>query len=523
MTRLVCFLTLGIACAVAQTVEGTVINSATGEGLGGVKVTILLAGATVYTHTTDAKGRFRIENVADGSYMARYSSDDYLLNPIGSTPAVAVKSGQALQAFQVAAGTGTVKLEARMTHFGRISGRVIDGRGDPVPGAGVQLKGPSMSLGTPADAQGRFNLHNYLLPGAYQLSATPSVRLNPPDREPDSDRVLSWTKTYYPGVASPVAASKIVLLPGTEVLDIELKLLAVPAHALRGVLLNSDGDPVPKTTITLGYGYPGVPPFATESKPDGTFEFPSVVDGVWKLSAALKGEGVDLQAAEWIEMAGREIDRVKLSLRAPFTLQGKVVMETPQGTPAPAPPSTVSIDESVGAVNREFTVSLREWQSHPDAQGYFILGSIYPGSYSISASKPPPPYYLDSIRVGDAEVTAPDMEFSGPASVTLVYKADGGIVRGSVEKCASGSVWLFPQDVSLRRQGFYSMVTCDPNDRYEITGVRPGEYYALAFRSGAASWPTIVSHDSLFSQATKVTVRRGEPSAVDLGLIQSPF
>jgi hypothetical protein len=44
MPKLVCLLMLLSAGAVAQTVEGNVLNSATGAGIGGVKVEIVKGG-----------------------------------------------------------------------------------------------------------------------------------------------------------------------------------------------------------------------------------------------------------------------------------------------------------------------------------------------------------------------------------------------------------------------------------------------------------------------------------------------
>src|SRR6185312_13669351 len=58
---------------------------------------------------------------------------------------------------------------------------------------------------------------------------------------------------------------------------------------------------------------------------------------------------------------------------------------------------------------------------------------------------------------------------------------NGGAVGGTVEKCASGPVLLVPRDTSRQWLGFLRAVRCDSNDRYGIAGVRPGEYYALAF------------------------------------------
>ncbi len=131
----------------------------------------------------------------------------------------------------------------------RISGRVVDGRGDGVARALLQLIGAGRLLEESTDATGKFELR--LLPGGYTLSVIPPIGLKPPDPEPDNDRVMLWTRTFYPGGAIPEAGSKIVAQPGRVVSDIELKLQAVPVHAVRGVLLNPDGTPAPKVAITL--------------------------------------------------------------------------------------------------------------------------------------------------------------------------------------------------------------------------------------------------------------------------------
>ena len=240
--------------------------------------------------------------------------------------------GVSKQTFQVVAEGNPVKLEAHMTPLPRLTGRVVNGKGQAVPDAQVELTGRGLTTRT--NAEGRFDVHQFLLPGAYTLSVVPPPGIKPPDPEPDSDRVLNWTRTYYPGVALPEAASKIVLRPG-ETLDIKLELLAAPAHALRGVLLNSDGTPAPRIEITVGERTRGPQMLRAKSNSDGTFEFPAVVDGEWSLLAEAESEGVDLQAQQWVEMAGHRIDSVKLRLSPPFTVRGKVTMEKPEGAPPP--------------------------------------------------------------------------------------------------------------------------------------------------------------------------------------------
>src|SRR5580704_10804252 len=120
MTKLLCLAILAAACAVAQTVAGTVVNSTTGDGIGGVDVEIDQVGKTVFTVTTDTHGHFRLEGVPIGAYEALYSLPGYWL-----TAADGRIAGS--QPFQVTAAGDPIKLEARLRliQLGRISGRVV--------------------------------------------------------------------------------------------------------------------------------------------------------------------------------------------------------------------------------------------------------------------------------------------------------------------------------------------------------------------------------------------------------------
>jgi 5-hydroxyisourate hydrolase-like protein (transthyretin family) len=510
--RLFYALLLCSACSVAQPVEGNVLNSVTGRGIAGVKVTLSRANYTFYSSTTDTQGHFLFEQVQDGSYTVSYASADYFYEPKGP------------RQIQVAAAANPIKLEARMTPLARLSGRVVDGRGHAVPGAGVQIAGPRRSMASHTDANGRFELRDNLLPDAYTVSVVPPPDLKPPDPEPDSDPVSNWTRTYYPGVTTPEAASKITLLPGSEVSDLELKLLAVPAHSVRGVLVNHEGEPVTKVAISLN---DDLALASTESRRDGSFEFPAVVDGEWRLSAELTSAGVKQRATQWIEMNGHQLDGVKLQLNPPFTVPGRVLVETAQGARSPRMPE-VALDPHVSRSHRDNGILIglasTSPNARPDADGNLKLENVYTGAYRIIAMNPPAGYYLDSVRVGDAEQSTLEVELSsGAVPITLLYKANGGTVRGTAEKCASGGVALVPQDPALRRPGFLYSKPCDSNDRYEIGNVRPGDYYLAAFPGdGPDPWFRAKLDDTILNQAIRVSVRAGETSPVDLRAITPP-
>jgi hypothetical protein len=152
------------------------------------------------------------------------------------------------------------------------------------------------------------------------------------------------------------------------------------------------------------------------------------------------------------------------------------------------------------------------------------LEDVYPGAYSILETEPPPPFYLDTVHVGEAEAATSEVELSsGAVPITLVYKTDGGRVQGTVEQCASGRVVLIPQNTALQRPGFLRVALCDSNDRYDFAAVRPGKYYALGVPGDGSITLNFRKLDgSLFNQASRVTVEAGETTAADLHAITRP-
>jgi hypothetical protein len=296
----------------------------------------------------------------------------------------------------------------------------------------------------------------------------------------------------------------------------------------------------------------------TETNSDGAFEFPHVAEGEWCLSAKVESGGEKRRATQWIDMAGRDLEGVKLRLAEPFTLRGQVVVETPKGTPGPDPspvflvPHGRPVRSDTGMLNwmlfpalhfelaiprnapgaaeiRKATeeINTNEWSDElgaiigaPSADGKFSLKNVYPGSYRIVSMPPPPPYYMAAVRVGEASLTTAEIDLSsGATPITIVYKTDGGSVSGTAEKCAGGVVLLIPQDLAMQSLGFFRSARCDAADRYGFTAVRPGDYYALALAE-ADGVPQL--DDILISQAGKITVHVDETVSADLRAIRRP-
>ncbi len=514
MAKLLCALLLCAASLPAQIVEGTVTNSVTGAGISGIKVNLMQYGDTWYSATTGAQGGFLFDHVQNGVYHATYDSPDYWWErPAGPN-----------QQFQVTAGT-PVTLEARMTPLAQLSGRVVDGRGKPVPHAQLIISGPRMVMTSYADPQGKFDMHDNLmhrnlLPDAYTLSAAPPPGFAPPDPEPGAASPSNWIRTWFPGVATEREASKIVLPPGGNVSDLEIKLLSATAHSLRGVLLDPDGKPVPKTKVTV-QGDLGIQTADSDTK--GAFAFPAMVDGQWFVSAEVTAPGVRLRGTQWIEISRRDLEMPALLLKAPFLVHGHMLIETPQGVPPPAARAPVFLLSRSYRAGFDSPEDYQNLSVFADADGKFSLGPLYPDTYELDGMAPSG-YYLDSVRLGPTELSAPAVEFlSASLPLTLIFKTNGGRVRGTASDCDSGQVYLVPQDPARRWPLAILEARCDSQNRFEFDSARPGEYYVVAFTGYIPPpWRPTTFDGSLLLQAAKVTLRAGETSDADLRAIPPP-
>jgi len=505
MLRVILTAWILVSAALAeQTVEGHVVNSATGAGMTGVAVS-LMQGEKSYTATTDFQGHFRIEGVKNGAYTADFTAAHF-------RPARDPEVNPPLEV-QVATGPDSVRLDAKMLPLGKISGRVFDASGKPFPGATIWFRWQKnfsfLFHESITDEKGEYTIADLEVPSVWRLSAT--ANSSPKTLELVDGQRLGWAQTYYPGVTDPQLAAKVVVRPGEE-LWLDFNMVALPVHRVRGVVVDVNGDPAPKSSVILGKGNNRESFRYITTKDDGTFEFGSVTDGEWKVTTTVNRENVKLWASQDIVLKGDNLEHVELRLSPPFSIQGKIVMDVPEGVPAPQLPG-IAYEISSGTPGDGF-VTVK-----PDEKGNFTIQNLYPGLYAFLPENPPAPYYLDTIRLDGRDALQLRLPIlSGGQSLTVIYKRSGGIVRGTVEGCGGGKVGLIPQDPELRHFPFLRGTTCDPNGRFEMSLVRPGEYYGLALAADTTG--NEGEMESFLSQGSKVTVRTGESTSADIHLIK---
>jgi hypothetical protein len=375
-----------------------------------------------------------------------------------------------------------------------------------------EVQGPGIQMNFSADAEGRFEFHKLSFPGAYTISAIPPAGFPAPERVPDDDRDLAWTRTWYPGATDAAGAGKVLLTPGASVDNLELKLKAAPAHAIRGVLLQPDGKPAAGIEVTLSSGKGA---FKAKAGEDGAFRF-LAADGDWRLSAEAQASFLNakLRASRFVTVAGRDREGVKLQLDAPIAVTLRAVAETPPDAPAPRFGPRMVMLAAVDGTGMGLMGD--RVLARPKGDGTFELDPVYPRPYRVGAIAPAG-YYLDSVRLGEIAVPSRVVEFTAGAVVTLAYKSDGATLRGKVEECGGGGVLLVSQDPSRRSQEDIARGSCDAAGRYELTAIRPGAYYVVALAKDTSTFFWAEDwQDAMVNQATSITLRPNETTVLDL-------
>jgi hypothetical protein len=163
-------------------------------------------------------------------------------------------------------------------------------------------------------------------------------------------------------------------------------------------------------------------------------------------------------------MLGHDLDGRDLRLSPPFTIRGRVEWDTLGGLQGKRPLVIVVLFPASGGP--EYVR-----QGNTDENGNFKIDGVFEGAYGLRPiyDESTFNYYLASIMLGEREVPGQSVELApGSLPLRIVYRSNGGTVRGAVEDCAGAGVVLVPQDPGLRQGEFVRRATCNEGGRYEI-------------------------------------------------------
>jgi hypothetical protein len=204
-------------------------------------------------------------------------------------------------------------------------------------------------------------------------------------------------------------------------------------------------------------------------------------------------------------------DELRIQFVTPASLSVPVSVVLSDGS-LPAPGVSVSV-----TVMSDTASAMMKAPIDPD--GVLRFGEmVLPGTSRIQADVEAGNYYVDSLLLGSTDITGQSVELT-PASPPLkIILKPAGTVRGTLEEGDTATVVLFPPNFTGTG---YSVQGA--SKAFELTGVPPGEYSAIALDRFD---PSIIMDASrlrgLLPQTTSVKAEPGSVSSLQLRVNHLP-
>src|SRR5439155_26813924 len=149
------------------------------------------------------------------------------------------------------------------------------------------------------------------------------------------DVAMSYAPSYYPGTASANEAQKVALNVGQE-LAVSFPLVAARGARITGVVRNSEGAPLPRSSVSLTQSIgTGFTSRSLPVQPDASFSISNVLPGRYSIDVrpgTTFGDAAEEYASMPIIVAGADINDLVVTTSRGGTIAGRVVLDT--GTPS---------------------------------------------------------------------------------------------------------------------------------------------------------------------------------------------
>jgi hypothetical protein len=465
------------------TLAGVVVKSTTGAPLKRAVVYLqrIEAAANNEQHSlrTDAGGRFSFSGLRPGSYSLWVNRDGYLNIAYGQeTPDSPPKP------VSLKPGERKTDLVFRLIPLGDIVGHVYDEDGEAVSGVSIQALRRSYLNGrrqfvttasTSSDDLGAYRLAR-LTPGEYFVSAT----YNDP-APTDQGTPVSYVPVYYAGTTDPSGAQSIRIGTEQELPDVDFTLVPVRAVSVRGKATNTAGWTLPGLNVGLLRRDFGMFSYQGNAGVDaqGNFELRGVPPGSYVLNVQYYDRGTQYSGRQTVQVGGADVDGVELLLGPGSEVKGFVRIEGKSDFSATGLQVQLNPREQIQMGAQPATVQ---------ADGSFALGHVADGPYLVNLCCPPPNYYLKAAHWGSEDALTDGLTLNqaqSPSSLELVLSPAGAQVEGVVlndEKPADSAVVVLVPDANHRGQtGQYPVTGINPEGRFTLTSVPPGEYTLFAW------------------------------------------
>jgi carboxypeptidase family protein len=553
-------------------ISGRVLTADTGRPVKRARVMVSGGGRGGRTAITDDQGRYRIVELAAGSYTVTGSKTGFVDGVFGQRRPL-----QPGTPIQLVDGQDASSVDLRLVRGGVITGRVLDEDGEALARALVTVQRYQYVRGerqlAPAggdqtDDRGQYRVFG-LPPGDYYVSASAGGlgqligrglqqlaagiagggrggRGGPVDggfagfalNEPEA---TGYAPTYYPGVVSAPEAGKITVAPGQEVVGIDFQIQLVPFATVSGIV--AGGDQAAAVMLmpqdTGGLGPLGGQVLAGRSQADGTFTIANVPPGRYVAVARSGGRGDDQRVGtQSVVVNGQNIGGLSLVLQGGVTIAGNITVES-TGTPAPTDYSSFRIDAPdvtplpLGPGGGRGGPAASGGRA--EKNGAFEIPNLLPGKHFIRVGGGGPgapgqaqgSWTMKSVNIGGQDVTDQPVDLKPGQNldnVTIVLsdrstEISGAVRDGKGTGMPGMTVIAFSSDPQYWRaqSRHIQAARTDQTGAYRIRNLPAGDYLIVAVDDvEQGEWFDPAYLEQARTAARHVSITEGEKKAQDL-------
>jgi protocatechuate 3,4-dioxygenase beta subunit len=540
---------------------GRILAADTGAPLRRAQVTLTATEGRLRRATfTDAEGAYAFTDLPAGRYTISATKAGYVTLQYGQRRAF--EPGRAVT---LADGRQVAAVNLPLPRGAVIVVRVTDDRGEPLPGAMVQVQryqyGPdgqprltgasaATTLAT-TDDRGDFRAYG-LMPGEYVLSARASpvtMTRSAPGTASGQDEGLATT--FYPGTISAAEAQPVSVGLGEETF-VQLSLVAARFARVSGTVETSGGQPAAGASISLAT-YSGSSMSSSSAgtvADDGSFSLAGVPPGehylqvrqgsTLSLFSATAAGGSNVIAVQGVAQPGPSAAAGNETASVPITAAGRDItglrIVTGPGTEVtgivvyqgdPPARSAQGPRVSLRPVGPLGTFGGASAGPAGDDGGFTITGGSGRVLFNVVG---PDGWSLLSVTLDGRDVTDEPIDLAGVPSlsgVVVTIASDLPHLRGTVagpggEPARDYAVVLQPAealepDAAARR---VHVLRPDAQGTFESPGLRPGRYVATAIEGlddGRQYSPAF--RDQLRPRGREIQVERRGDVTLDLVLV----
>jgi hypothetical protein len=562
-------------------IRGRVVDGVTGQPLARVTIRLSSGPSATATLTTESTGAFEFINLPAGRYFIGLTKRGYM----GGSYPESGRTMRSRGALMLADGQVVERITAPLYRGGAITGRLMDAYGDPMENVSVQVlragsggqPPQSFSTGNANDI-GEYRVGR-LAPGTYLLLATPHAvgRFDGPGGG-DAPTVAP-VPTYYPGVLSPDQAQPIVVERAQTLSGMDFQVIEQGVTSVTGTVLDRSGQPATGGNINIEqdsvYGNGSWSNGGSSIKADGTFAL-KLPPGDYRLTAFVirrdssRGGPVDpsVRPAQFddrpqmglvrLTVGTEPLANVVIAAGVGSTISGKLTFD---GDGPPPDPGRIQINaQGAGMVTTPFAFRRGSNDCRPSGSGKvnadmtFTIEGVR-GTCLIYAGVQDPRWRVRSVLYRGVDLLDRPVDLSSNHDIRDVQislttrrtELTTDVTGDQGEPLQEYIVLAFSTEKArwtLGRYIAFNMRSATPTPMADIitrmaapnissqgqtqrpsvfTTLPPGDYYVIALDDvGIDDTREPSFFEQLVPQASRVTLREGEPQTVTLHRMKMP-